>query len=73
MHPRALSGEDLRHVGAQGLGERQQDQKEQRDLKPSVASHERLLELLRAQQRVEQIRADQRRNYQCRYVFHGFS
>jgi hypothetical protein len=64
MHPRALSGEDLRHVGAQGLGERQQNQEEQRDLKPSVDSHERLLELLRAKQCVEQVRAKARRDYQ---------
>ena len=43
----ALSGEHFRHVGAQRLGERQQDEEEQRDLQNSVSGHAILFKTLR--------------------------
>ena len=55
MQKCAPAFEDIRHIGAEGLGADQNDGEENRDLENPVTRHGVLLELLRAKQGVNQV------------------
>jgi hypothetical protein len=55
MQEGALSFEHVRHERAQGLGANEDQPQKDRDLQNANASHNFLLELLRTEQRVDQV------------------
>ena len=65
--PRAATGVDRGHVATEGKGDRRQDDDEPEDGEPAGEGHGRL-ELLPAQQRVQEIQAHKCRGDQSEYV-----